>query len=121
MSRAPFPHYDILVVDDDVDIRDTLHSILEEEGYSVECAANGNEALSSLRAARPCLILLDLMMPEMNGWDFHAHKQQDPQLADIPVLVISASESLQSLDHTVGFIRKPLSLEDLLDVVEKYC
>jgi CheY-like chemotaxis protein len=82
----------LLVVDDDPAIRETLADLLQDEGYVVMTAINGKEALTRLRAgsARPCVILLDLMMPVMSGAEFYAEMRSDPALADIPVVVISA-------------------------------
>ncbi|MBC7545053.1 MAG: response regulator, partial [Candidatus Sericytochromatia bacterium] len=80
----------ILIVEDDIDIRETLAEILADEGYSVASAANGLDAISYLQTeAMPCVILLDLMMPVMSGWEFRAKQQQDPTLAGIPVVVLS--------------------------------
>ena len=77
----------ILVVDDDPDIRDSLREVLEDEGYGTSCVANGREALDFLRSGkRPCVILLDLMMPVMDGWQFLEEQKRDPALAAIPVL-----------------------------------
>src|SRR5262245_34872901 len=81
----------VLIVDDDYDIRATLHEILSDEGYDVASSANGFEALQALRSGTaPCLILLDLMMPVMDGWQFRAQQLSDPTLASIPVVVLSA-------------------------------
>ena len=85
----------ILIVEDDFDIREALTQILEEEGYAVREAANGREALDVAARELPSLILLDLMMPVMNGWQFRAEQIKDPRLAPVPVLVISADPHLQ--------------------------
>src|SRR4051794_28574938 len=102
-ARVPASSKLILVVDDDPDLRDTLGQILEDEGYSVAAASNGREALAYLRERpAPSLILLDLMMPVMDGWQFRSEQRLDSVLAKIPVLVISASgtgiEDSQCLD-----------------------
>ncbi|PLS79555.1 MAG: response regulator, partial [Chloroflexi bacterium] len=83
----------ILVVDDDSGIREALTDILEDEGYAVRSACDGQAALDLLRqqAEPPALVLLDLMMPRMNGWQFRSEQRRDPALANIPVVVISAS------------------------------
>src|SRR5262245_41874314 len=82
----------VLIVDDDQDIRDTLGGVLTEEGYRVVGAANGQEALDYLKdGERPCLILLDLMMPVMDGWQFLKQQGMSPSLAEIPVVVITAA------------------------------
>ena len=121
MSRTP---KQILIVDDDGDIRETLSQILEEEGYGVLMASNGAEALARLREA-PCpdLILLDLMMPVMDGWQFRTEQRRDPALAEIPVIILSAAGNLH--DNTRGFgaaatIKKPIYLDDLLEAIERH-
>jgi CheY-like chemotaxis protein len=114
----------ILVVDDDPDIRETLAELLQEEGYAVASAAHGAEALSALRTdPRPGLILLDLMMPIMDGWQFRAEQKKDPELASIPVVIISATgrdEFVSSLG-AAQFLKKPINLEQLLAAVEQHC
>lgn len=116
----------ILVVDDDAGIRDMLTQVLEDEGYGVTTAADGQIALSQLRqgSSPPCLILLDLMMPVMNGVQFRSEQQQDPWLASIPVVVISAHLSGRQRAHTVqaaDYLEKPVDLPKLLDIVARYC
>jgi CheY-like chemotaxis protein len=116
----------ILVVDDDAGIRDMLTQVLEDEGYGVMTAADGQIALSQLRqgSSTPCLILLDLMMPVMNGVQFRSEQQQDPWLASIPVVVISAHLSGRQRAHTVqaaDYLEKPVDLPKLLGIVGRYC
>jgi CheY-like chemotaxis protein len=116
----------ILVVDDDSAIRAMLSDILGGEGYDVVSVANGQEALRYLRQRDdlPQLILLDLMMPIMNGWTFLTHQQQDAALATIPVVVISAGSMVQQppLPHApASFLPKPVDVDLLLGVVERYC
>ncbi|HWL84368.1 MAG TPA: response regulator [Polyangiaceae bacterium] len=112
----------ILVVDDDVDIRETISMILEDEGYAVACACNGLEALEYLREnGAPDLILLDLMMPVMDGAEFCARKRQDPRFSDIPVVIVTASG--QAKEHASALnardlLYKPLALDTLLEKVE---
>jgi CheY-like chemotaxis protein len=116
----------ILVVDDDLEIRETIRDVLEEEGYRVELAANGAEALAHLRAkgeaGEPALVLLDLMMPEMNGWQFCEEQRRDPRLAKIPVLVISAASVDAKKGSIAGyaFLKKPIELARLLEAVAKH-
>jgi CheY-like chemotaxis protein len=79
----------VLIVEDDEAIRETLRELLEFEGFEVATAANGREAVSQLqRTERPCLILLDLMMPVMNGWEFLRKRREDLTIATIPVVVV---------------------------------
>src|SRR5204863_7477007 len=92
----------ILVVDDDADIREVLREVLTESGRHVLTAANGLEALQILRAgSSPCMVLLDLMMPVMDGYNFLVHQQNDPALAQIPIAVISAGRSIE-IDRLAG-------------------
>src|SRR5919206_1695644 len=86
---------EVLVVEDDFAIRETLRELLEDEGYRVAWAANGKEALARLHERAPRVILLDLMMPVMDGWEFRVAQQRDPALASIPVVVISADHGLE--------------------------
>ena len=105
-------------------IREALTEILEDEGYKVAGAANGQEALEYLRQRpQPNLILLDLMMPVMNGWQFRQEQQLDPALAGIPVVVISADNSIQQRAATINasaYLAKPIQLETLLSTVERF-
>jgi CheY-like chemotaxis protein len=117
MKSEPY----VLVVDDDRDIRELVRDILQFEGYSVVTASNGREALEHLRRADlPRLILLDLMMPIMNGWEFRAEQLKDPQLKSIPVVVLTgdgnASEKARSL-NAPNYVMKPVHLDHLLALV----
>ncbi|MDC3955036.1 response regulator [Polyangium jinanense] len=114
----------VLIVEDDPDIRETIAQILEEEGYEVRGASNGKQALDLLReGARPQLILLDLMMPILDGWGFRAEQRSDPRIADIPVIVISADGNLRQQATKIaanGYLRKPVGIETLLSTVARY-
>jgi CheY-like chemotaxis protein len=114
----------ILVVDDDIDIRDTLAQVLEDEGYAIARAGNGEEALAYLRATDelPSLILLDLMMPVMNGAEFHEAQMSVEKFKSIPVVVITASGSAgvrASGITPADVIQKPIPLEVLLETVRR--
>jgi CheY-like chemotaxis protein len=115
------PSY-ILVVDDNHDIRELVREILEFEGYVVVTASNGKEALERLGGVDlPSLILLDLMMPTMNGWEFRAEQLKDLRLASIPLVVLTgdgnASEKARVLRAT-SYIMKPVHLDSLLAIVQ---
>lgn len=114
----------VLVVDDDRDIRETLQEILETEGYAVHTARNGAEGLARARELHPSLILLDLFMPVMDGAEFRQQQMQDPEVAPIPVVVVSAAAGLEEriarLD-VADHLEKPLDIEHLFDVVGRYC
>ena len=104
----------VLIVEDDIDIRETLAEILADEGYEVASAANGLDAISYLQTeAAPCVILLDLMMPVMSGWDFlETLQDEQPDLRDIPVIVVSAAHNPQ-LPVGVRLLPKPLDWNTL--------
>ena len=112
--------YTILLVEDDFDVREALVETLRELGHSVDCAADGEQALAYLRGGRrPGLILLDLMMPRMSGWELLEHLGRDRALASIPVCVVSASgASLPSGAQTM--LSKPFDIQRLLDVVARH-
>jgi PAS domain S-box-containing protein len=122
-ERAPAPprSREILVVDDDVAFRRELMEALSAEGYSVVEASDGRQALNYVRThGAPSLVLLDLMMPIMDGWEFVATTRSDPALASIPVVVMSGLEKAEintSLLGATGYLRKPPSLDQLLEVV----
>ena len=115
----------VLIVEDDSDLRETLSQILTDEGYRVWSAEHGQAALDCLSdGSKPCLILLDLTMPVMNGWQFRAEQREDPDLCEIPVVVISAGANLADQVVPLGihvFIRKPIQLGQLLATVGRYC
>ncbi|MEZ0230693.1 MAG: response regulator [Planctomycetota bacterium] len=116
----------ILVIEDDSDARVTLCEILTDEGYECVEASDGRDAMQKLvgMGRRPSVILLDLMMPGMNGWQFREWQRQSPDFATIPVVVLSAATDaahearrLEAAD----FIAKPIHLDRLLDTVRRYC
>jgi len=115
-----------MVVEDDADVREAIAEVLSDCEYKPVHAANGAEALHRLRTAevRPCVILLDMMMPTMDGWQFRAEQKSDPSVSDIPVVVLSAhadgSEAAQQMD-AVAYLAKPVSLDSLVSLVERFC
>ncbi len=109
----------VLVIEDDDTLRGAMQMVLQWEGYRVECASDGHEALDRLRRPdRPSLILLDLMLPVLDGWQFRRVMKDDPHLAAIPVIIVSALDAGDSLD-AVGHIQKPFRPEELLDVIRR--
>ncbi len=119
------PPAEVMVVDDDVDIRETLTEILQELGYPVIAAENGAVALDLLRAgARPAVILLDLAMPRMNGRLFCLAHQADPALSTIPIVILSASRGTRGEAEIPGAtaqLSKPVELARLTETVARYC
>jgi len=114
----------ILVVDDDVDVRETIAEALADEGFEVVVAENGLAALERLRGGvRPDVILLDIMMPVMDGWEFRAAQRAEPAIASIPVVIFTASGvSKETADElgAQGHLRKPLRFEELLRTVNRF-
>ena len=114
----------LLLVEDDRDLREALCQLLNDSGYDVVCAENGREALEYLVGAPPpCVVLLDLMMPVMNGWEFRAEQSKNQRISDIPVVVVTADgrADLKALALGVDdYLRKPIQIDRLLDVVGRY-
>jgi CheY-like chemotaxis protein len=110
----------ILIIEDDADIRAALSEALVGEGYSVSEARDGIEGLQSALAEEPDLILLDLMMPRMDGWAFRAAQQANPRIAGIPVVIVSAAQpqDLHDID-AAAHLHKPFELGALLEAVER--
>ena len=120
----------VLLVEDDLDIRDELTQLLEDEGFQVTGAGNGLEAMNLLRQARlrkhpPNVILLDLMMPVMNGWQFLREQRQDPNLSAIPVVVMSATSGLRRGAGeelaAAALLSKPVAFDTLVGALDRFC
>jgi CheY-like chemotaxis protein len=113
----------ILVVEDDAATREALAMILAAEGFAAVGAANGQEALSRLRGdIHADLILLDLMMPIMDGWQFRREQARDPALASIPVVILSADGNVNQKAaalRSAGYLQKPVDPEELLQVIRR--
>jgi CheY-like chemotaxis protein len=110
----------VLVVDDDPDIRESLAALLEDEGYFVRTAADGAEAVSMMRAERPCFVILDLMMPIMDGWEVAGRMHDDPRLEAIPVCVVTATPEWAPID-SMSVLQKPVDVQTLLELVHTSC
>jgi two-component system chemotaxis response regulator CheY len=117
------PVADIVLAENDQDLRDSMVSTLKNAGYKVEAFANGREALEWLEVAAhpPQLLLIDLMMPVLDGWHFLDELQKSPRDAAIPVVVLSASGSFAGRSESIPFLRKPIAVKPLLAVVARYC
>lgn len=113
----------ILIVDDDREFRDALVEIIRREGFQVETAKSGLQALDKLRwGLRPCVILLDLQMAVMTGWDFRMEQRRDPVLAAIPVIAMTAGYWKQrDLGDYAGRITKPIDEQELKGKLARYC
>jgi CheY-like chemotaxis protein len=117
-STAP-----VLIVDDDIDTRSVVSVSLRHHGYSAVAAENGRVGLARAREHQPCLILLDLMMPDMDGAEFRRLQVADPAIAGIPVVLISAHAVSEQVAEELGVrgLRKPFSIEELIRAVEHAC
>jgi CheY-like chemotaxis protein len=129
LGGTPMPNQSpagpILIVEDDPDMRSAMTMILESAGYEVVGASEGREALDRLREpSRPCLILLDLMLPGMDGFELRVQQMQDPTLDDIPVIVFSAGADLERKVVPLrvdGHLEKPVDIPVLLELVGSRC
>jgi len=120
MSLQCGTNRNILLVEDDEIVRRAIQMVLEWEGYRVQCANNGQEALDVLRSGQrqPCLILLDIMMPVLDGEQFRQEQLRDPSLASIPVIVVSAASFAEAVS-AVHHIHKPFEVQELLDAIHE--
>lgn len=123
-SAPTLPAGVILLVEDEAAVREVIEAVLQEEGYRVVCTINGADALEILRSGlRPCMIILDLMMPVMDGWQFRAAQLQDGELLKIPTVVYSAvgniNETVHSLNVAGGFQKGDFN--EMLRFVSQFC
>jgi len=125
MVPVAVDHRPLLLVEDDDDVRDAMAASLRDEGYVVAEAENGRLALEWLqRNGNPCLVLLDLWMPVMSGMELREKMVQDPRLAALPLVIVSAAGDGKARAEemgAIGFLRKPLDLQDLLATVQRFC
>ena len=117
------PMAGILLVEDDRDVRESIAEVLEEEGYRVTLAKTGVDAIEQLGKSHhlPTAIVLDLMMPVMDGWQFRKEQKQHPDIADIPLVVITATGKRPVLVDAAELVMKPLDLNRLFEAIERYC
>ena len=121
-SIAPSSPCPVLIVEDDDDLRDMMAQMLTLEGFDAAAVANGREALEYLHSASPPnVILLDLMMPVMDGWEFRRQQMADPALAPVPVIVLSALDPARAAVDATAFMKKPLDFDRLLELVRAHC
>lgn len=113
----------VLLIDDDAAILQMMHDVLEIEGYQISVARNGAEAIEILRRASPlpCVILLDLMMPVLNGWEFLDFQRNDPKFKDIPLVICSAYQESAKAINPAAYLKKPLHYQPLVETIKKFC
>lgn len=120
-STAPaLREVDVLIVDDEADVRETLEIVLRDEGFTVATAADGHDALELLHGLDCRLILLDLMMPGMSGWQFQAALQCVPLLKDVPLFIVSGTDDVAEQARRLGvtgWFTKPVPLDQLLKTI----
>jgi CheY-like chemotaxis protein len=112
----------VLVVEDHADLREMLAVLLESEGFQVQTASNGKEALDSLRHGRPAVILLDLMMPVMSGDEFRRRQLQEPDYADVPVICMTAAHDgpqRAARLNAAQYFQKPVDFDRLITAVRQ--
>jgi DNA-binding response OmpR family regulator len=114
----------LMIVDDDDDLRNTLADIMTAQGYEVAAFGDARAALAALEDGRtPFLILLDLMMPGMSGWEFRVAQLENATLAPVPVVIVTAANELSDGVHTLSdieILHKPFDLDTLFAVVNRY-
>jgi len=125
-TQSP-PCQNILIAEDNDDIRETIEETLKNEGYRVYAEKNGKDALAKLKSLKgPTLVLLDLMMPVMNGWEFLDAQKTEAVLTPHTIVTISAVPATESLNDptllmTAGSLQKPISMKPLLETVSRFC
>jgi CheY-like chemotaxis protein len=121
--NGPARHDTVIIVEDEEEARTFLAYILELEGFSVAGFANGREALDYLQDSRqPCVIIADILMPVMNGFEFRAALLREPRFAGIPLIVVTALEPSAAAEMSaVRMFRKPIDVEGLLATIREYC
>jgi len=111
----------VLIVEDEEDLREMMREALERKGYAVVTAQEGQDALNKIEGIdQLCLVLLDLLMPGMNGWDFFTKMRERPELAQVPVIVHS-SASNRAPEGVTRVLQKPILFDRLISVVREYC
>jgi CheY-like chemotaxis protein len=115
----------VLLVEDDLATREALAAALQDRGFAVTSVPNGREALAKLREGQlPSVILLDLMMPVMDGWQFRAEQLREARLSPIPVVIVTASGDVRhkaAALGAVGYLQKPVEMDELIAHVQRYC
>lgn len=112
----------VLLVDDDQDLRDSVADLLRQRGYKVATAEDGHAALAIITGTRmPCIVLLDLVMPGMDGWQFLGAVQSDPNLSAIPIVIASAHAATHAPPGTAGVLRKPFDFDEMFRLVARHC
>ncbi|MGE0144978.1 MAG: two-component system response regulator [Planctomycetota bacterium] len=115
----------VLIIEDEKLIIVSTQMVLEAAGFRVEAAVNGDEGVQKARSARPDLILLDIMMPGIDGWETLTRLKRDPETSGIPVIVFTAREHSRGHQKSTemgaaDYFRKPFEPDELIELVEKH-
>ena len=122
LSEAPPSRHCVLVLEDDRDVAQTVGELIEDQGFRAICVGNGREALAVLEHERPCLMLVDVFMPIMNGIEFLRTVKARPAFADIPrVIMTAANDHMIGVKEDVSVLYKPVDFDALKRMLEKYC
>jgi CheY-like chemotaxis protein len=109
----------VMVVDDEYDLQQAVKGVLEDEGFEVVTCSTGEQAMAALKSGRPEVLLLDLMLPAMSGYEVLDRVREQPALHDLPIVIMSAvCEPVSVGDRSQAFLRKPFSAERLIEVVQ---
>lgn len=113
----------VLIVEDDADVREFLEFLLADNGYDTASARNGRDALIQMAARKPSVVLLDLNMPVMDGWEFRRQQLDDPGKAGVPVVAVTAHFDPHDVERTLGVkcLKKPMQVDQLLAEVQQAC
>ena len=113
----------VLIVEDDDDVRKMIQLLLRSHSYETGTAGNGHEALARMRERRPCLVLLDMHMPGMNGWEFREHQLNDPTISDVPVVGMTGMFYPADVERKLGIpcLGKPVEFPSIMRAVQSIC
>ena len=113
----------VLIVEDDPDVREFMNFLLTANGYETMSAPNGRQALEQMRTRKPCIVLLDIHMPVMDGWEFRERQLRDPKYATVPVVAVTAHFDVDEVENRMGAkcLRKPIHIEELITEVQLAC
>jgi CheY-like chemotaxis protein len=113
----------VLIVEDDTEVCGFMDFLLTANGYETMCAGNGHQALEQMRARKPCIVLLDIHMPVMDGWEFRKRQLHDPKYASVPVVAVTAHFDPRDVEDKLGVkcLRKPIHIEEVISEVRVAC
>jgi CheY-like chemotaxis protein len=113
----------VLIVEDDAELCGFMNFLLTANGYQTMCAGNGQQALDQMRTRTPCIVLLDIHMPVMDGWEFRKRQLEDPRYASVPVVAVTAHFDARAVEDKLGVrcLRKPMHIDEVITEVRVAC